>query len=71
MASALAILEALYRANLDHPSFDKANFGDVRKSTTSSDLVDDPLMKELVALSADKLDLLVYLVAAHHGKVRT
>ncbi len=76
LASALAILEALYRTKPDHPSFawpdglNKANFGDVPNATTSSDLVDDPLMKELVALSADELDLLVYLVATHHGKVR-
>lgn len=76
LASALAILEALYRTKPDHPSFawpdglDKANFGDVPNATTSSDLVDDPLMKEFVALSADELDLLVYLVATHHGKVR-
>jgi CRISPR-associated endonuclease/helicase Cas3 len=27
-------------------------------------------MKELIALTADELDLLVFLVAAHHGKVR-
>ena len=27
-------------------------------------------MMELIALSIDELDLLVYLVAAHHGKVR-
>jgi len=76
LASALAIVEALYRVKSDHPSFawpdglDKAHFGNVPNSTTSSDLADDPLMKELVALSADELDLLVYLVAAHHGKVR-
>lgn len=76
LASALAILEALHRTKPDHPSFawpgglDKANFGDVPNATTSSELVDDPLMKELVALAADELDLLVYLVAAHHGKVR-
>jgi CRISPR-associated endonuclease/helicase Cas3 len=76
LASALAILEALYRTKPDHPSFgwpdglDKANFGAVPNATTSFDLVDDPLMKELVALSAHELDLLVYLVATHHGKVR-
>jgi CRISPR-associated endonuclease/helicase Cas3 len=76
LASALAILEALYRAKPDHPSFawpdglDKANFGAVPNATTTSDLANDPLMQELVALSVDELDLLVYLVAAHHGKVR-
>ena len=30
----------------------------------------DPLVEELGALSTDELDLLVYVVAAHHGKVR-
>ena len=76
LASALAILEALYRTKPDHPSLawpdglDKANFGAVPNATTTSDLANDPLMQELVALSADELDLLVYLVAAHHGKVR-
>ena len=76
LASALAILEALYRAKPDHPSFawpdglDKTNFGDVSNETPSSDLTDYPLMQELVALSADELDLLVYLISAHHGKVR-
>lgn len=29
-----------------------------------------PLEEEVLALSADEFDLLVYLVAAHHGKVR-
>ena len=76
LASALAILEALYRAKPKHLAFawpdglDKANFGDVPTDTPSSDLADHPLMRELGGLSADELDLLVYLVAAHHGKVR-
>jgi CRISPR-associated endonuclease/helicase Cas3 len=76
LASALAIMEALYRTKPEHPSFawpdglDKASFGKVPNGTPSSDLAEDPLMQELVALSADELDLLVYLVAAHHGKVR-
>ena len=76
LASALAILEAVYRAKPDHSAFawpaglDKASFGDVPLDSTWPGLADDPLMKELLALSADELDLLVYLVAAHHGKVR-
>lgn len=37
---------------------------------TTNVSVDDPLVQELAALSADEIDLLVYLVAAHHGKVR-
>ena len=76
LASALAILEVLYRTKPNHASFawpdglDKANFGNVPIEIPSSDLNGDPLTQELVALSADELDLLVYLVAAHHGKVR-
>lgn len=76
LASALAILEALYRAKPDHDVFawpdglDKASFGEVPNDASVPGLADDPLMKELIALSADELDLLIYLVAAHHGKVR-
>ena len=76
LASALAIMEALYRTEPEHPSFawpdglDKADFGNVPNGTPSPDLAKEPLMQELVGLSADELDLLVYLVAAHHGKVR-
>lgn len=76
LASALAILEALYQAKPDHCLFawpaglDRAGFGEVPNDAPVPGLADDPLMKELVALSADELDLLVYLVAAHHGKVR-
>jgi len=76
LASALAILETLYRAKPDHPSIswpdglDKANFGTVPDGTSSSGLANDPLTKDLIELTADELDLLLYLVAAHHGKVR-
>jgi len=76
LASALAILEALYRAKPDHDGLawpgglKKADFGEVPTDAPVPGLADDPLMKELIALNADELDLLVYLVAAHHGKVR-
>ena len=76
LASALAILEALYRAKPEHPSFawpdglSKADFGQVGNDATLAGLGGQPLMMELIALSIDELDLLVYLVAAHHGKVR-
>ncbi|MBI2808689.1 MAG: CRISPR-associated helicase Cas3' [Planctomycetes bacterium] len=76
LASALAILEALYRAKLDHDAFawpdslDKGDFREVPNNAPVPALADDPLMKEVIALSADDFDLLVYLVAAHHGKVR-
>ena len=76
LASALAILEALYRANPDHTAFawpdglKKADFGEVPNDTLGPGLAEDPLMQELIALSPDEFDLLIYLVAAHHGKVR-
>ncbi|MCZ2340759.1 MAG: hypothetical protein LC104_03055 [Bacteroidales bacterium] len=76
LASALAILEALYRAKPDHTAFawpdglKKADFGEVPNDVPVPGLADDPLMQELIALSPDEIDLLVYLVAAHHGKVR-
>jgi len=75
LASALAILESLYRAHPTHDAFawpnglDKADFGAVAEEARSP-ASGDPLLQELAALSADELDLLVYLVAAHHGKVR-
>jgi len=76
LASALAILEALFRAKPDHFAFawpdglDKADFGEAPIFAPSPGLGNDPLMKELLALTVDELDLLLYLVAAHHGKVR-
>lgn len=76
LASALAILEVLYRAKPDHIAFawpdglNKADFDEVPNDASVPGLADDSLMQELIALSPDELDLLVYLVAAHHGKVR-
>jgi CRISPR-associated endonuclease/helicase Cas3 len=76
LASALAILQALYRAKPDHTAFawpdglNKADFGEVPNEAPVPGLANDPLMKELITLNADELDLLIYLVAAHHGKVR-
>lgn len=78
LASALAILEAVRSRRPGHPTFawpdglDAADFRAV--STPVSDSVgtvpDHPLIEELAALSDDELDLLVYVAAAHHGKVR-
>jgi CRISPR-associated endonuclease/helicase Cas3 len=76
LASALAILETLYRAHPTHDAFawpgglDKADFGAVAEEPLPTAGTYDPLLQELAALSADELDLLVYVVAAHHGKVR-
>jgi CRISPR-associated endonuclease/helicase Cas3 len=48
----------------------KSDFGADAKQLPPTAGTGDPLPQELAALSADELDLLVYLVAAHHGKVR-
>jgi CRISPR-associated endonuclease/helicase Cas3 len=74
LASALAILETLNRGRPDHPAFawEPKLAGLFNREAPACDiaLADDPLVTELAELSADELDLLVYLVAAHHGKVR-
>ncbi len=75
LASSLAILEALRCAQPTHGAFawpdglSKSDF-EVEVSEPSTARTDHPLVQQLAALSADELDLLVYLVAAHHGKVR-
>jgi CRISPR-associated endonuclease/helicase Cas3 len=76
LASALTILETLYRAHPTHGAFAwpdglrKSDFGAAFLESPSTDDTGEPLLQDLAALSADELDLLVYLVAAHHGKVR-
>ncbi|MBK9168574.1 MAG: hypothetical protein IPM24_14045 [Bryobacterales bacterium] len=71
LASALAILETLRQSAPSHDVFAwpdclvPPTFG-----TALSSSANDTLTSELVGLSPDELDLLVYLVAAHHGKVR-
>ncbi len=75
LASALTILEGLYCVDPGHEAFEwpdglsKVNLA-AAKQAISTGGVSDPLLRELAALSADELDLVVYLVAAHHGKVR-
>lgn len=76
LASALAILETVRRVQPEHDAFawpdglDKSPFGAVVDELPSTAGGGDRLLEELKALSADELDLLIYLVAAHHGKVR-
>lgn len=78
LASALAILEALRGRRPEHPTFawpdglDAADFraGSTPASDSAGTVPDHPLIEELAALSDDELDLLVYVVAAHHGKIR-
>lgn len=64
LASALALLETLARHCPDHPALALAD------SRPSEGGESDPLAAELRALDADAFDLVLYLVAAHHGKVR-
>ena len=76
LASALGLLEALRRANPDHPAL----LGPWRELLTAAgfdapETADppaepSPLEAELLALSAEEFDLLAYLVCAHHGKIR-
>jgi CRISPR-associated endonuclease/helicase Cas3 len=78
LASALALLEALYQSQPDHPALlgphrplidlgaldvDRAHLAAERPAPTG-------VLAELVALDAPQLDLVLYLVCAHHGKVR-
>ncbi len=64
LASALACFELLRGHAPDHPAFAGADATPVE--THDSNL----LAAELAALSAGEFDLVAYLVAAHHGKVR-
>ena len=76
LASALAILETLCSAQPAHEAFswpeglDRLSFGEATQHSSTLISADHPLAQELAGLSTDELDLLVYLVAAHHGKVR-
>jgi CRISPR-associated endonuclease/helicase Cas3 len=78
LASTLSILELLRRAKPDHAAL----LGDYRDLLaalgTTPEIVapelrvdgSDPLAREILALSAGEVDLLLFLVCSHHGKVR-
>lgn len=76
LASALAILETLCSAQPTHKAcswpegLDTSSFGEAVGHSSASISAEHPLAQELAGLSTDELDLLVYLVASHHGKVR-
>lgn len=72
LASVLAIFELLADATPYHAGIvgPYVGTGLVDDYDTGSDPPVVDLVAELSALSADDLDLLAYLVASHHGKVR-
>lgn len=76
LASTIALLEVVRRANSHHsgllgPHADLlAALGEEPSPIDEPIAPTDPLVRELCALSATELDLLAYLVCAHHGKVR-
>ena len=76
LASALGILETLRRVQPRHGAFawpeglSRSDFDTDYQEAPESIGAADPLQAELAALPAEELDLLIYLVAAHHGKVR-
>jgi CRISPR-associated endonuclease/helicase Cas3 len=77
LASVLALYEVIRRACPDHPAI----LGEARQllaalgtaaeePAESERLPELPLTRELVALSAEEVDLVAWLVATHHGKIR-
>ncbi len=75
LASGLAILELLRRHQPNHPALAwpdeelRAAFDSV-PSESCTPLADSALAAEIAALNVKQFNLLIYLVAAHHGKVR-
>lgn len=77
LASTLMLFEVLRRRAPDHPGLLGSHLqllsliGDAPEEVPTAERLDaHPLADELTALSADELDLVAYLVCAHHGKVR-
>ncbi len=77
LASTLMLFEVLRRRAPDHPGLLGAHADLFRLTETVPVAVADqdrieshPLADELFALAAQELDLVAYLVCAHHGKVR-
>jgi len=74
LASALAILELLHAYHPENPSLAwpdaelRAEFGHAQ--VNASPLPSNPLADEIAKLTPEQFNLLLFLVAAHHGKVR-
>lgn len=67
LASMLALLEILSSAAPEHEAFHGRDAAEVERAPAVSE---DGLSRELATLSGAELDLLFYLIVAHHGKVR-
>jgi CRISPR-associated endonuclease/helicase Cas3 len=73
LASCLATLELLRRALPDHPAVATDHldwFEDLTPSNIDTPAITNALADEIARLDQLDVDLLLYLVAAHHGKVR-
>ncbi len=76
LASGLALLAVLRQAEPDHGALRGAHRELLEAlgldlDAAPRDLADHPLGRELATLDPEQVDLLLYLVVAHHGKVRT
>ncbi|WP_437485740.1 DEAD/DEAH box helicase [Sorangium sp. So ce1014] len=79
LASVLALFSLLRRANPRHAALLGgcaellAVLGEPPSATPPEDSIDadHPLARELASLSEEELNLVAFLVCAHHGKVRT
>jgi len=76
LASGLALLALLLRAEPDHPALRGAHLELLRAlgsdlEGAEADLAEHPLAVQLASMDPSDFDLLLYLVVAHHGKVRT
>ena len=76
LASTLALFAVLQRHAPDHPALlgpwrELLNqAGMPPQKATPPDAPPNPLEREILALDADRFNLLAYLVCTHHGKVR-
>jgi CRISPR-associated endonuclease/helicase Cas3 len=72
LASALALFDVLRRRQSDHAALlgPWRELLNLRRDILEAAAAPTPEEKEILGLSAQDFDLLVYLVACHHGKVR-
>jgi CRISPR-associated endonuclease/helicase Cas3 len=75
LASALALFAVLERHRPNHPALlgpwmEAFELTGMTVSGPTSEAAPTPCEEAILACSADEFDLLVYLVACHHGKVR-